>query len=136
MQESAHKVRKSTSQVVISKMQPALHATRRTPHGASRLVQAMPVWSAKIRRAPSRHCRDARVIPLWSYHYGHAQTEYTRPPPKTCCLVGENPDILIVGMLGSYHYGHTTTAMHEVNIPHTHIKPHPTQSWRPRWFTG
>ena len=38
-----------------------LHATRRTPHGASRLVQA------KIRRAPSRHSRDARV-------YGHTTT--------------------------------------------------------------
>ena len=54
-------------------------------------------WSVKIRRAPSRHCRDARVCDietsaihdmstltqegLWSYDYGHAQTEYTPPPP-------------------------------------------------------
>ena len=29
-------------------MQLTLHATRRTPHGASRLVQAMSVWSAKL----------------------------------------------------------------------------------------
>ena len=57
-----------------SRMQLTLHATRPTPHGASRLVQAMPVWSVKTRRAPSRHGRDARV-------YGHTTTvmhgEYT-----------------------------------------------------------
>ena len=44
-----------------------LHATRRTPNGASRLGQAMSAWSVKTRRAPSRHCRDARV-------YGHTTT--------------------------------------------------------------
>ena len=38
-----------------------LHATRPTPHGATRLVQAMSAWPAKTRRAPSRHCRHARV---------------------------------------------------------------------------
>ena len=42
------------------RMRLTLHATRRTPHGASRLVQAMPAWSVKTRHAPSRHCRDAR----------------------------------------------------------------------------
>ena len=35
--------------------------------GASRLVLAMSAWSVKTRRAPSRHCRDARV-------YGHTTT--------------------------------------------------------------
>ena len=37
-----------------------------TPRGASRLVQAMFVWSVKTRCASSRHCRGARsmVIPL------------------------------------------------------------------------
>ena len=59
--------RKSASQAVLSRMQLTLHATRRTPHGASRLVQAMSAWSVKTRRAPSRHCRDARV-------YGHTTT--------------------------------------------------------------
>ena len=44
-----------------------LLATRRTPHGASCLVLAMSDWSVKTRRAPSRHCRDARV-------YGHTTT--------------------------------------------------------------
>ena len=58
-------------------MQVALHATRRTPHGASRLVQAMYAWSVKIRHAPSQHCGDKRV-------YGHTtsamhEIEYTSP---------------------------------------------------------
>ena len=62
-----------------SRMQLTLHATRRTPHGASRLVLAMSAWSVKTRRAPFWHCRDARV-------YGHTTTamqdnEYPRPPP-------------------------------------------------------
>ena len=47
-------------------------------HGASGLVQAMPAWSVKTRRAPSLHSRDARV-------YGHTTTvmhaiEYAPPP--------------------------------------------------------
>ena len=42
-------------------MQLTLHATRRKPHGASRLVQAMSAWSVETRRAPSRRCGDARV---------------------------------------------------------------------------
>ena len=68
---------KSASQAVLSRMQLTLHATRLTPHGASRLVQAMSAWSVKTRHAPSRHCRDARV-------YDHTTTamheiEYTPP---------------------------------------------------------
>ena len=67
--------RKSASQALLSRMQLTLHATRRTPHGASRLVLAMSAWSVKTRRAPFRYCRDARV-------YGHTttamhDTEYT-----------------------------------------------------------
>ena len=53
--------RNSAAQAVLSRMQLTLHATRRTPHGASRLVLAMSAWSVKTRRAQSRHCRDARV---------------------------------------------------------------------------
>ena len=61
-----------------------LHGTRRTPHGASRLVLAMSAWSVKTRRAPSRRCRDARV-------YGHTTTamhgnEYP-PPPRCLCYL-------------------------------------------------
>ena len=73
MQESSlHK------RFLVGLMQLTLHATRRTPHGVARLVLAMSAWSVKTRRAPSRHCRDARV-------YGHATTamhhnEYPHPP--------------------------------------------------------
>ena len=58
--------RKSASKAVLSRKQLTL-ATRRTPHGASRLVQAMSAWWVKTRRAPSRHFRDARV-------YAHTTT--------------------------------------------------------------
>ena len=53
--------RKSASQAILSRMKLTLHATRRTPHGASRMVLAMSAWSVKTRGAPFRHCRDARV---------------------------------------------------------------------------
>ena len=64
---------------VLGRMQFTLHETRRTPHGDSRLVQAMPAWLVKTRRAPSRDSRDARV-------YGHTTTAMhklitTLPPP-------------------------------------------------------
>ena len=42
-------------------MQLTLNGTRPTPHGTSRLVQSMCVWSVKTRRAPSQHCGDARI---------------------------------------------------------------------------
>ena len=79
MQESTHNVPKSASQAVLSRMQLTLHATRRSPHGASCLAQAMLAWSVKTRHAPSRHCRDTRV-------YGQTTTamhdnEYTSPSP-------------------------------------------------------
>ena len=62
-------------------MQFTFHATRRTPHGASRLEQAMSAWLVKTRRAPSRHSRDARV-------YGHTTTAMHKlstplPPPPS-----------------------------------------------------
>ena len=61
---------------VLGRMQFTLHATHRTPHGASRLVQAMSAWLVKTRSAPSRHSRDARV-------YGHTTTAMHKlsPPP-------------------------------------------------------
>ena len=65
------------------RMQLTLHASGRTPHGASLcLVQAMSAWSVKTRRAPSRLCRDARV-------YGHTTTVMhgrSVPFPHTCML--------------------------------------------------
>ena len=66
-QESMHKVLKSFLRAVLGRMQFTLHAIRRTPHGASRLVQAMSAWLMKTRRAPFRHSGDARV-------YGHTTT--------------------------------------------------------------
>ena len=56
---SAPNARKPASQAVLSRvgrMQLTLRATRRTSHGASRLVRATPTWSPETRRAPSRHC--------------------------------------------------------------------------------
>ena len=69
------------TKVVLSRMKLTLHATRRTPQGASRLVLAMCAWSVKTRRAPARHCRGARVS-------GHTTTamhdnEYTPPSPPS-----------------------------------------------------
>ena len=67
--------RKVASQAAIGRMQLILHATRRTPPGASHLVLAMPARSVKTQPVPSIHCRDARVC-------GHTTTamhdnEYT-----------------------------------------------------------
>ena len=42
-----------SSQAVLSRKQLTLHTTRRTPHGASRLVLAISAWSLKARRTPS-----------------------------------------------------------------------------------
>ena len=67
-------VRPPHKSVVLSSMKLTLHATRRTPHGASRLVHAMPARSVKTRQAPFRHCGDARDD-------GYAWNEYTPPPP-------------------------------------------------------
>ena len=47
--------------MVLSRMQLALYATRRTPHAASRLVQAISVWSVKTRPAPYQRFIDARI---------------------------------------------------------------------------
>ena len=49
-QESRRGVAKSVLRAVLGRMQFTLHATRRAPHGASRLVQAMSAWSVKTRR--------------------------------------------------------------------------------------
>ena len=67
---------KSASKAVLNRMfltgcSFTLHATRPTPHGASRLVQVLSAWSVKTRRAPSRRCRDARAM---------HDNEYAPPP--------------------------------------------------------
>ena len=71
--------RKSASRAVLGRVQLTLHATRGAPHVASHLVLPMFAWSVKTRRAPSRHCRDARV-------YGHTTTamhDNENPPPSS-----------------------------------------------------
>ena len=78
--EGRHKVPKSVLRAILGRMKFTFHATRRTPRGASRLVQAMSAWFVKTRRAPSRHSRDARVC-------GHTTTAMHKlsaasPPPK------------------------------------------------------
>ena len=80
---------------VLSRTQLTLHATRRTPHGASRLVLAMYAWSVKTRHAPSRHCRDARV-------YGHTTTAMhdVNTPPLPSPALAE--DVTVASMFGVF----------------------------------
>ena len=59
-------------------MQPTLDAIRRIIHGASRLMQVISASSVKPRRAPSRHCRDARVYIVHATTAMH-DDEYTSP---------------------------------------------------------
>ena len=70
---------KSVLRAVVERMQFTLRATRRTPHGASRLAQTISAWLVKTRRAPPQHSRDARV-------YGHTTMAMhilsTPPPPQ------------------------------------------------------
>ena len=76
-QESRHKVPESVLGAVLGRMQVTLHATRRTPHGASPLVQSNVCLVGETRPAPSRHSRDATV-------YGHTTTvmhKLSTPPP-------------------------------------------------------
>ena len=78
-QESKHEVPESVLRAVLGRIQFTLHATRRTPHIASRLVQAMSAWLVKTRRARFRHSKDARV-------YGHTTTamhKLSNPPTHT-----------------------------------------------------
>ena len=60
MQESTLKVRLPASQVGLRRMQLTLHAARRTPHGALRLVHAMSAWSIKN---PTRYGTGSTISP-------------------------------------------------------------------------
>ena len=46
-------------------------------HANSQMAQAMSAWAVKTRRAPSRHCRNARVYDCKTT----AMHEMTTPPP-------------------------------------------------------
>ena len=63
---------------MLGRMQFTLHANFRTPHGASRLVQAISTWLVKTRNVLRP---DIAGMPegLWSYDYGHAQIKDTPP---------------------------------------------------------
>ena len=66
-QESRRKVPKSVLRAVLGRTQLALHATRRTPHGASRLVQALFAWLVKkpdVLRPGIEGMRGSRVMRL------------------------------------------------------------------------
>ena len=78
--------RKSALKEILSGMRLALHATRPSPHGASRLVQAMSAWSVKTRRVSPRHCRYARF-------YGHttaAMHDMSTPSPLSLSIHTHN----------------------------------------------
>ena len=79
---------KPASKAVRSRMQHTLLATRPTPHGTSRLVQAMSAWSVQIRRAPSRHCGDARVYD----HTTTAMNGMSTPPVDVTLKILTTPN--------------------------------------------
>ena len=75
---------KSVLRAVLGRMQVTLHATRRTPHSASRLVETISALLVKTRRAPSQDSKDARV-------YGHTTTvmhKLSTPPPPLPPILG------------------------------------------------
>ena len=86
MQEITRRVQQPASPAVFSiyRMQLTLHTTRRTPHGTSYFVQETSAWSVKTRRAPSRHCRDAREEWLYDFMAMH-DNEYA-PRSRHCSL--------------------------------------------------
>ena len=105
---------KSVLRAVLGRMQFILHATRRTPHGASRLVQAMSAWLVKTRRAPSRHGRDARV-------YGHKTTAMhklsTPPPPQLIVRNRKHHHIFVGDTKTKYWYVSIVNFQHQKGTP-------------------
>ena len=77
MQENTHVVRKSASQAVLIRMKLTLRAIRRTPHGASRSMQAVSALLVKTLRVASR-LTNARVYGLETT----AMHEMSTPPPS------------------------------------------------------
>ena len=71
---------KSVLRAVLERMQFTLHATRRTPRGASRLVQATSAWLVKTRRAPSLHSRHVGVYGLTTTAKHKLSTPLPLPP--------------------------------------------------------
>ena len=67
VQESAHKVPKLAPQALLSRLQLARSAPRRSPRGASHVVQAISAWSMTHPRASSWYCGYARIYDLTDY---------------------------------------------------------------------
>ena len=76
---------KSVLRAVLGRMQFTLHATHRTPHGASRLAASNVclVGENPTCSVPAPEGSEG----LWSYNYGHAQKRSTPPLP---CRPTEN----------------------------------------------
>ena len=77
-----------------------LHATRRTPHGASRVVQALSAWSVTTRHTPFRYCRDARV-----YVYSHTTTTTHDNAYTTAALLPDPTRAVPPPFVIEYTYG-------------------------------
>ena len=98
--ENALNAPKAAPQAILGRAQATLQATRRTPHGASCLVRAMSVWSAKTRHG-TVGMRVSLALRTTATH-----DTITPPPPL------ETPDVLRPGISGDprvYHpkdYGH------------------------------
>ena len=81
----------------ISRVQLTPQATRRTPHGALRLVQAMSAWSVKTQRAPSRPCRDAKVNGHTTTAMTTAMNEMSTPLPPAPPLTPKHASLITPG---------------------------------------
>ena len=94
----------SALQAFLSRMYLTLHATRRKPQGASRLVEAMSARSVKTRRA-SYH--TDMVGMRGANSYGSAMVLLTTAMHDTMTIISPP----------SPPSGHTTAAMHEMSAP-------------------
>ena len=115
-------------------MQLTLHVTRRTPQVSLRFFGANKVyaWSAKTRRAPSRHCGDARL-------HGHAtgamhdMSTHPPPPPRfcpgTCSGVRKVPGYQ-AGCYGHTVFGYTVHA----TLRRTHLRLRPRRFFKLFFF--
>ena len=117
---------KAASRVVLCRMQVALHAPRLTPRDASRLVRAMSAWSAKTRRAPSRHCWDARIYGLETTSMQEMSTPL--PPPKSCLslrykIVGNKVKVgnVLRRWKGRHHTNFVLTLSLPLAMVHIHL---------------
>ena len=77
-----------TRPVALSRMQLALHATRRTPHGASRLVQATPCLVGEHpTNAPSLHGHTSTAVQGMRVHSAGACTQIDFPLLERCTSI-------------------------------------------------